>query len=192
MLENEWRAGIAVDAPELGSAQNARTLKTRFKEGENKADESDDVVETTARKHMRIGDLLWDRGRASAAAKEYEKAGAVPAFKPDTDPEEWGVILDTLRSELKKAPGRWTKIADGIKGEADRVAKAVDAITAKPSRSDYAGAARAVWAAVTSGLGSGVGPAVTKVLNYYAAPGSSISSKEDLFAAANRARMVGW
>ena len=82
--------------------------------------------------------------------------------------------------------------ADGIKGEADRVAKAVDAITAKPSRSDYAGAARAVWAAVTSGLGSGVGPAVTKVLNYYAAPGSSISSKEDLFAAANRARMVGW
>jgi phage-related protein len=32
----------------------------------------------------------------------------------------------------------------------------------------------------------------TKVLNYYAAPGSSLSSEEDLFTAANRARMVGW
>jgi predicted Zn-dependent protease len=82
VLESEWRAGIAVDAPELGSAQNARTLKTRFKEGENKADESDDVVETTARKHMRIGDLLWDRGRASAAAKEYEKANRADPLDP--------------------------------------------------------------------------------------------------------------
>lgn len=31
-----------------------------------------------------------------------------------------------------------------------------------------------------------------KVLNYYAAPGSSMGSEEDLFAAASRARMVGW
>ncbi|MEU7905892.1 hypothetical protein [Actinoplanes sp. NPDC049118] len=33
---------------------------------------------------------------------------------------------------------------------------------------------------------------VTKVLNYYAAPGSSLGSEEDLFAATGRARMVGW
>ncbi|MCY0933627.1 phage tail protein [Streptomyces sp. H34-S4] len=31
-----------------------------------------------------------------------------------------------------------------------------------------------------------------KVLNYYAAPGSSLGAEEDLFTAANRARMVGW
>jgi hypothetical protein len=33
---------------------------------------------------------------------------------------------------------------------------------------------------------------VTKVLNYYAAPGPSISAEDDLFTAAGRARMVGW
>jgi hypothetical protein len=33
---------------------------------------------------------------------------------------------------------------------------------------------------------------VQKVLNYYAAAGSSLDSEEDLFAAAGRARMVGW
>lgn len=32
----------------------------------------------------------------------------------------------------------------------------------------------------------------SKVFNYYAAPGSSLGSEEDLFAAASRARMVGW
>jgi hypothetical protein len=76
-LENEWRAGIKVDAP-----AEARTLKTRFKAGEAKADESDDVVETNARKHMRIGDLLWDRGRPGAAAKEYEKANRADPLDP--------------------------------------------------------------------------------------------------------------
>ncbi len=32
---------------------------------------------------------------------ELEKAGSVPAFDPTSDPEEWGVILELLRNELK-------------------------------------------------------------------------------------------
>ena len=33
---------------------------------------------------------------------EFEKAGKVPAFNADKDPEEWGVILELLRAvELK-------------------------------------------------------------------------------------------
>ncbi|MEU6959589.1 hypothetical protein [Streptomyces chrestomyceticus] len=83
--------------------------------------------------------------------------------------------------------------AKGIEGESSRVAKAVDAITARPSTADYASAARSVSAAVSHGLGARSGGAgVTKVLNYYAASGSSLSSEEELFAAAGRARMVGW
>ena len=35
---------------------------------------------------------------------EYEKAGKVPAFNADKEPEEWGVILDLLRQELKATP----------------------------------------------------------------------------------------
>jgi adenosylhomocysteinase len=42
---------------------------------------------------------------------EFEKAGKVPAFDEGNEPEEWGVILDLLRDELKKNPGRWTKVA---------------------------------------------------------------------------------
>ena len=50
-------------------------------------------------------------------AHEFEKAGRVPAFNADKDPEEWGVILDTLRSELNARPRRAGRtIAKGIRG----------------------------------------------------------------------------
>jgi adenosylhomocysteinase len=63
--------------------------------------------------------LLDDGGDATLLVHkgaEFEKAGSIPAFDPDNDPEEWGVILDLLRAEATKNPGRWTKVAAGIKG----------------------------------------------------------------------------
>src|SRR5215211_4590572 len=35
---------------------------------------------------------------------EFEKAAKVPAYNPDKDPEEWGVILELLRKELAENP----------------------------------------------------------------------------------------
>ena len=58
-------------------------------------------------------------------AREFEKAGSVPTFAPDTDPEEWGVILDTLRTELAAAPGLWTRLAEGIKGVSEETTTGV-------------------------------------------------------------------
>ncbi|MCW2670484.1 MAG: adenosylhomocysteinase, partial [Frankiales bacterium] len=46
---------------------------------------------------------------------EYEKAGAVPSAAED-DPDEWKVILDTLRRSVAEDPQRFTKIAADIKG----------------------------------------------------------------------------
>src|SRR6478735_1079193 len=63
--------------------------------------------------------LLDDGGDATLLVHkgaEFEKAGRIPDFNPDQDPEEWGVILDLLRSEAAKSPGRWTKVAADIKG----------------------------------------------------------------------------
>jgi len=42
---------------------------------------------------------------------EFEKAGKVPAFNADKDPEEWGVILDTIRQSVAKDKGRYTRLA---------------------------------------------------------------------------------
>ena len=52
---------------------------------------------------------------------EFEKAGSVPAFDPNADPEEWGVILELLRNELKTNNGVWTKIGKAIKGVSEAV-----------------------------------------------------------------------
>jgi adenosylhomocysteinase len=58
-------------------------------------------------------------------ALEFEKAGTVPAFNPATDPEEWGVILDTLRTELAAHPGLWSRVAQGIRGVSEETTTGV-------------------------------------------------------------------
>jgi adenosylhomocysteinase len=58
-------------------------------------------------------------------AYEFEKAGSIPTFNPEKDPEEWGVILDTLRKELSARPGAWSKIAKGIRGVSEETTTGV-------------------------------------------------------------------
>src|SRR5262249_30955260 len=58
-------------------------------------------------------------------ALEFETAGKVPAFDRAKDPEEWGVVLDTLSRELKERSGVWTKIAKGIKGVSEETTTGV-------------------------------------------------------------------
>ena len=47
---------------------------------------------------------------------EFEKAGAIPAFDPDQDPEEWSVILDLLREIEGRDNSQWQRISPAIRG----------------------------------------------------------------------------
>ncbi len=58
-------------------------------------------------------------------ALEYEQAGHVPTFNPETEPEEWGVILETLRAELAANPGLWSRVAQGIRGVSEETTTGV-------------------------------------------------------------------
>jgi adenosylhomocysteinase len=49
----------------------------------------------------------------------------VPAFNPEKEPEECGVILDTITRELKARPGTWSKIAKGIRGVSEETTTGV-------------------------------------------------------------------
>ncbi|AHG90399.1 Adenosylhomocysteinase [Gemmatirosa kalamazoonensis] len=72
--------------------------------------------------------LLDDGGDATLLVHkgaEYEKAGAIPAFDAENDPEEWGVILELLRAEAQKNPGRWTKVIAGIRGVSEETTTGV-------------------------------------------------------------------
>ncbi len=58
-------------------------------------------------------------------AHEFEQAGHVPAFDEANDPEEWGVILQTLQAELTARPGLWSKVATGIRGVSEETTTGV-------------------------------------------------------------------
>ncbi|MGH7562048.1 MAG: adenosylhomocysteinase [Gemmatimonadales bacterium] len=72
--------------------------------------------------------LLDDGGDATLLVHkgaEFERAGRVPAFDASTEPEEWGVILELLRAQQKTYPGRWTRIAGGIRGVSEETTTGV-------------------------------------------------------------------
>ena len=56
---------------------------------------------------------------------EYERAGAVPAFDAENEPEEWGVILDLIRRVQDEDPERWTRIAPAIQGVSEETTTGV-------------------------------------------------------------------
>ncbi len=56
---------------------------------------------------------------------EFERAGAVPAFDPDKDPEEWGVILDLLRKVQREDKTQWTRIAKDLRGVSEETTTGV-------------------------------------------------------------------
>ncbi|QAY15841.1 tape measure protein [Streptomyces phage TinaBelcher] len=86
----------------------------------------------------------------------------------------------------------------GLESRYDAVRKSLAGLTRDVAGTEFdvpgvdaIGVTGGVSGAVTAGLAGSTGGGTTKVLNYYAAPGSSLGSEEDLFAAANRARF-GW
>ncbi len=56
---------------------------------------------------------------------EFEKAGKVPDFHPEREPEEWGVILELLRAELKADPTRWQTVAKTLRGVSEETTTGV-------------------------------------------------------------------
>lgn len=56
---------------------------------------------------------------------EYEAAGEVPAFDAENEPEEWGVILELLRDELDKNPGKWTTMSKTLRGVSEETTTGV-------------------------------------------------------------------
>jgi adenosylhomocysteinase len=56
---------------------------------------------------------------------EFEAEGKVPDFDPENDPEEWGVILELLRSEQRRNPKRWTGVARACRGVSEETTTGV-------------------------------------------------------------------
>src|SRR5688500_1227576 len=72
--------------------------------------------------------IVDDGGDATLAVHkgaEFEVAGALPAFDPDQDPEEWGVILELISGSIAKDRTRWRRIASSIRGVSEETTTGV-------------------------------------------------------------------
>jgi adenosylhomocysteinase len=58
-------------------------------------------------------------------AAEFEATGKIPEFDEREDPEEWGYILQLIRTELAGHPGLWSKLADGVRGVSEETTTGV-------------------------------------------------------------------
>jgi adenosylhomocysteinase len=72
--------------------------------------------------------LLDDGGDATLLVHkgaEYAKTGRIPEFDAENEPEEWGVILDTLRRTMADDPQIWARMAEGIRGVSEETTTGV-------------------------------------------------------------------
>ncbi|MGH0028173.1 MAG: adenosylhomocysteinase [Myxococcota bacterium] len=58
-------------------------------------------------------------------AREFEQAEKVPDYNPETDSEEWGVILELAKSEYDADPKKWTPISEAIRGVSEETTTGV-------------------------------------------------------------------
>ncbi|MEZ4352869.1 MAG: adenosylhomocysteinase [Myxococcota bacterium] len=57
---------------------------------------------------------------------EFEKAEKIPDYNPETDAEEWGVILDLLRKIAKTDKTRWHRTAESCRGVSEETTTGVN------------------------------------------------------------------
>jgi adenosylhomocysteinase len=56
---------------------------------------------------------------------EFERAGKIPDFNPETDPEEWGVILQLLQRLRAEDPNLWSRVAPKVRGVSEETTTGV-------------------------------------------------------------------
>ncbi len=85
-------------------------------------------------------DLIVDDGGDATMlvhkGREFEIAGKVPAFNPETDSEEEGVFLELLRNSVAQSREYWTKIAEGIQGVSEETTTGVHRLYQMAQRGD--------------------------------------------------------
>ncbi|APC43260.1 hypothetical protein Joe_20 [Streptomyces phage Joe] len=207
-LNTEMFDQLAQAGPQAGMAA-AEALANAGKAGVDQVNELEKQLASAASSVGKTAsEVMYDNGihMAEGLVKGLEKqANAIEnqmlkIAKSMTDAIKKALGIHSP-SRVMAALGAWVSkgLAKGVKSQAfgvlDQITKIANDVAGteiEPPTVGQIKAAQSVSASVGSALGDSSGGGVTKVLNYYAAPGSSISAEEDLFAAANRARMVGW
>ena len=128
--QDEAAAAVVVGRPETGGdVENPRGTPVFAWKGEslddywwctNEAIEWPDGTGPTT--------IVDDGGDATLLihkAVEFEKLGRVPEFDADHDPEEWGVVLETISRSMDRDKTRFQRLASGMRGVSEETTTGV-------------------------------------------------------------------
>jgi adenosylhomocysteinase len=123
-------AAVVVGRPETGgTAQNPRGIPVFAWKGETLEEywwcTSEALTWPDGSGPTQIVDDGGDATLLIHKGAEFEAAGAVPGFNAASEPEEWGVILDLLRKELKTDATRFRKMSKAIRGVSEETTTGV-------------------------------------------------------------------
>ena len=123
-------AAVVVGRPETGgSAENPRGIPVYAWKGETLEEYWWCTSEALLWPDGSGPTLLVDDGGDATLlvhkGAEFEATGAVPAFDAAADSEEWGVILELIRAEMKKSPNRWRNVAKDLRGVSEETTTGV-------------------------------------------------------------------
>jgi adenosylhomocysteinase len=75
-------------------------------------------------------DLIVDDGGDATLllhkGAELERAGAVPEFDAENEPEEWGVTLELLRKQMAEDNRHWTRLVEKVRGVSEETTTGVN------------------------------------------------------------------
>ena len=123
-------AAVAVGRPETGgTAENPRGIPVFAWKGETLADywwcTNEALVWPDGGGPSLIVDDGGDATLLVHKGYEFEQLGEVPGFDPETEPEEWGVILDLLRNIQARDKRHWQRVSPAIRGVSEETTTGV-------------------------------------------------------------------
>ena len=123
-------AAVAVGCPESGgTVDEPRGVPVFAWKGETLSEYWWCTNEALVWPDGRGPDLIVDDGGDATLlvhkGYEFERAGIVPAFDPEQEPEEWGVILNLLRDLQSRDNTRWQRISPAIRGVSEETTTGV-------------------------------------------------------------------
>ena len=129
IFSTQDNAAAAVVVGKNGSVSNPQGVPVFAWKGESLEEYWENTARALVWPDGKTADLIVDDGGDATmlvtCGAEFEDAGKVPEFNPETDSEEWGVFLATCRKIFEKDPKQWTRAREALKGVSEETTTGV-------------------------------------------------------------------
>ncbi|MCL2207343.1 MAG: adenosylhomocysteinase [Fibromonadales bacterium] len=129
IFSTQDHAAAAVVVGKTGTTKNPKGVSVFAWKGETLEEYWECTRRAMAFPGGKLPNLILDDGGDATMlvirGSQFEDAGKVPAFNPNTDSEEWGVFLALCKKQFAKDPKHWTRIRKEIKGVSEETTTGV-------------------------------------------------------------------